>query len=228
MSKTVLVVAAHSDDEVLGAGGTIAKHAECGDDVHVLFLTDGVGARASDAQGKKDKEKRLEAAKVALETLGVSSFENLDFPDNKIDSVPLLDVTQSIERFARNKQPEIVYTHSLADLNVDHRLCQQAVLTAFRPLPNQTVRNIYAFEVASSTEWGFAQTEGRAFRPTHFVDVTKTMQKKLKALDAYKDEMRMFPHARSIKAIEALATWRGATVGCSAAEAFEVIRSLNI
>jgi N-acetylglucosamine malate deacetylase 1 len=221
MAKTILVIAAHSDDEALGCGGTMARHAALGDTVHVLFLTDGVGARGD---APPQARARVAAAKNAMEILGAASMTQLDFPDNRIDTVALLDIVQAIEAKAIPLAPDIIYTHHGGDLNVDHRMCHQAVLTAFRPMPGQSVRAIYGFEVASATEWGFGSVSD--FVPQRFVDISTTLAKKMAALDAYSDEMRDFPHPRSQEALHALATWRGATVGCAAAEAFSVIRDV--
>lgn len=149
-NKIVLVVAAHSDDEALGCAGTIAKHIAQGDQVHLLFMTDGVGSRKVKEQ---EVAERLDAAKQAAEVMGAASLVNLRFPDNRMDSVPLLDIVKEIEIKVVELQPQVIYTHQIGDLNVDHRVTHQAVLTACRPMPGCSVREIYTFEVMSSTEW---------------------------------------------------------------------------
>ncbi|WP_375175160.1 PIG-L deacetylase family protein [Pseudooceanicola sp.] len=222
MTNDVLVVAAHSDDEALGCAGTIARYAREGRQVHVVFLTDGVGARGS---ATTEQSARQQASRAATDVLGVTSVTQLSFPDNQIDSVPLLQVVQAIEEVARPLAPQIVFTHHGGDLNVDHRLCNQAVLTAFRPEPGQSVEAVYGFEVASSTEWAFGTAE--TFVPQHFVDISPTLELKMRALAAYDAEMRPFPHARSREAVRALAIWRGASVGLNAAEAFSVLRTID-
>lgn len=222
MGREILVIAAHSDDEALGCAGTIARHTAEGDRVQVIFLTDGVGARGSDTP---EVQARLRAAEAATTLLGVDAVTQLSFPDNRIDSVPLLDVTQAIEQATETLRPETIYTHHSGDLNADHRMCHQAVLTAFRPMPNASVQAIYGFEVASSTEWAFGTSD--PFHPQHFVDISSTLDRKMQALDAYEAEMRAFPHPRSKEAIRALAIWRGASVGLEAAEAFTVIRTMR-
>lgn len=225
MTRIVLVVAAHADDEALGCGGTMARHAAMGDEVHVLFLADGVGAREGGAEQDAALSERRAAAKRAAAILGAQPPIFLDFPDNQLDTLPLLDITQAVESITGNLGPEIVYTHHAGDLNVDHRICNQAVLTAFRAFPGQSVRAIHGFEVCSSTEWAFASTRP-AFVPTRYVDISTFVETKLAALDAYAMEMRPFPHARSSRTISALASWRGACVGCEAAEAFTTIREI--
>jgi LmbE family N-acetylglucosaminyl deacetylase len=219
----VLVIVAHPDDEVLGAGGTIARHAANGDEVHVAFLTDGVSARGHEAE---KAQRRDAAAREVASILGTLPPRFLAFPDNRLDGVQLLDIVQAIERIVTETSPLVVYTHHAGDLNIDHRICQRAVLTACRPLPNSTVRRIYAMEVASSTEWMPPQ-ETTAFVPTRFVDISLTWEKKSRALKAYAEEMRPFPHPRSHQSIEALARWRGASAGLHAAEAFVTIRDIE-
>lgn len=225
MRQTVLVIAAHADDEALGCGGTMARHAAAGDDVHILFLADGVGARGDRAEQDAALSERRAAAESAAAVLGAHPPIFLDLPDNQLDSMPLLEVTRAIEAVAENLHPEIIYTHHAGDLNVDHRICNQAVLTAFRAFPGQSVRAIHCFEVCSSTEWAFAST-GPAFVPTRYVDISAFIETKLAALEAYAMEMRPFPHIRSSRAVSALATWRGACVGSEAAEAFITIREI--
>ena len=223
MSKSVLVVAAHPDDEVLGCGGTIARHVAEGDLVHVVFMADGVQSRRMD--GSEELQLRNQARDEALKILGVSECNVLDFPDNRMDSLPLLDVVQALEPIIKQVQPSRVYTHHHGDLNVDHRVTHQAVMTACRPVPGSSVREILAFEVMSSTEWA---TPGVApFVPNAFVDISDYLPKKLEALAAYDMEMRPAPHSRCVTNIEALARHRGNCVGVEVAEAFEVIRVLE-
>lgn len=225
----ILVVAAHADDEVLGCGGTLARHAADGCDVHVLILADGMTARdAAYTPNARDDEiaAREATAREAARILGIHSLTFARLPDNRCDTVPLLDVAKTVEERVAAVNPVIVYTHHANDLNVDHRIAHQAVLTACRPLPGSSVRAIYAFETASSTEWEPANL-GRAFHPTRFVDVAAFMESKLVAIKAYDCEMRQFPHPRSAKALEAQAIWRGAQAGLHAAEAFVVVREVD-
>lgn len=168
MSKIVLVVAAHADDEVLGCGGTIAKHATSGDKVYVVFMTNGVGSRNAKIDEIKHRKK---ASEEAAKILGVSLTKQFDFPDNKMDTVALLDVIQSIEDVISKLQPEIIYTHHIGDLNIDHQITHKAVMTACRPQPDCCVKEIYSFEVPSSTEW---QTLGYStFIPNAYIDISE-------------------------------------------------------
>jgi len=216
-----LVVAAHPDDEVLGCGATLARHAASGDTVHVVFLTDGVGARE---ENRDSAERRMEAARRGAEILGIASLRNLGMADNRLDAVPILEIVQALEEIIEELRPSIVYTHHGGDLNVDHRVAHQATLTATRPLPGCLVRAVYAFEVLSSTEWG--ATGSPFFVPNRFVDVSEFVELKQRALAAYGDEMREFPHARSYEAVNAQLLLRGSSVGVAAAEAFVVEREI--
>jgi LmbE family N-acetylglucosaminyl deacetylase len=218
----ILVVAAHPDDEALGAGGTLARHADAGDHVRVLFLTDGVGARGA---GDAAAAERRAAAKAAAAQLGIAETRFLSFPDNALDTVPLLSIVQAVEAMAAEAAPDIVYTHFGFDLNVDHRVAFQATMTAFRPQPGCRVRRILAFETRSSTEWAGAPA-ALSFCPTVHVDIAATLERKRGALAAYAAEMRPAPHGRSHKALDALATLRGAEVGLAAAEAFVLVREI--
>ena len=222
MPETVLVVAAHGDDEALGCGGTMARHKAHGDAVHTLLLADGVTSRGCVA----DPGLRKAAAAKAAQLLGSEQPRFLGFPDNRLDTVALLDVVQAVEKVVEELYPNIIYTHHGGDLNIDHVITHRAVMTACRPVPNQSVCAIYGFEVQSSTEWGSVDQDNH-FRPTRFVEITDQLETKLAALDCYKDEMRAFPHTRSSEAVEALARLRGSQVGLMAAEAFTVLRQVK-
>lgn len=198
----------------------MARLAAKGWDVGVVFMTNGVGARqdATDAQARE----RAGAAAKAVAALGARVLSSFDFPDNAMDSVPLLKLAQAIESVACDFAPSLVLTHHAHDLNVDHRLVHQAVLTAFRPMPSSRVEAILCFEVSSSTGWNSAALP--AFQPTLSIDIADTFPAKLAALKCYDVEMREPPHPRSAQMIEALARYRGSLSGLALAEAFEVQR----
>jgi N-acetylglucosamine malate deacetylase 1 len=218
----ILCVAAHPDDEALGCGGTLARHAAAGDEVHVCLVAEGLTSR----QGGGDTAALAELAATAQRAnalLGVRATRLLGLPDNCLDALPRLEVIQRIEQVIAEVQPDIVYTHAAADLNIDHQIVHEAVLTACRPVPGQAVKRILCFEVPSSTEWRGAGS-AQAFAPNWFVDISATLAAKRAALGEYAGEMRPWPHARSIAACEHLARWRGASVGVEAAEAFMLAR----
>lgn len=221
-TKRILVVAAHPDDEVLGCGGAMAVHAKAGDEVHVVIMAEGVTSR--DAQrdaGTNDAQLRTlaEAARKANALLGVSSVVLHGLPDNRMDSLDRLDVIRLVEREIDRVQPAVVYTHHGGDLNIDHRIVHESVLTACRPQPGACVNSLLFFEVPSSTDW-LAASPAAVFAPNWFVDIAPVLELKLQALACYASEMRPWPHARSIQALQHLAGWRGASVGMEAAEAF--------
>ena len=225
---SVLVVAAHPDDEVLGCGGTIARHADAGDQVQVLIVAEGATSRQQQRdrdQANDELSALAQAAQQAGAILGAQGVELLDLPDNRLDSLDRLDLIKQIEERIARHQPQVVYVHHAGDVNVDHRRLHEAVVTACRPTPGQPVRRLLSFEVASSTEW---QPPGSApaFQPNWFVDISAQWPRKRAALVAYASEMRLWPHSRSLESLEHLARWRGAQVGVEAAEAFCLLRQL--
>jgi len=220
MAQRTLIVAAHPDDEVLGCGGTIAKLVDGGACVSVIFLADGVSSREIDGDSYlQELTVRRRAAQNACRILGIDSVEFCDFADNRMDSVPILDIVRVVEGSIAKCQPKMVITHHIGDINIDHRRTHEAVLTACRPQRGHPVKTIMSFEVPSSTEWQ-VPSSGLTFVPNCFVDVTETFERKMRALEAYADELRDWPHPRSIKGVESLNRWRGATIGVDAAEAF--------
>lgn len=223
--QKILVVAAHPDDEILGCGGTMAKHAQAGDEVQVLILAQGLTSRDSSV-GQKKLDQLHQTAIKANKSLGVKKVHFAQLPDNKLDTVALLDIAKVVEDRIDKFQPQIIYTHAANDLNQDHRQTHQAVFVAARPQPGQSVKEIFLFEVPSSTEWQDPHF-GSPFMPEMFVDIKSTLKLKLKALKFYKGEMRAWPHSRSFKGVESLANWRGSSIGVEAAEAFLVGRSIR-
>lgn len=218
----VLCVAAHPDDEVLGCGGTLARHATAGDEVSVCIVAEGLTSRGPEA-GPADLARLADQARRADALLGVGDTRLLGLPDNRLDELPRLEVIRPIEAVLAELRPEVVYTHAAGDLNIDHQIVHEAVLTACRPVPGQGVRRILCFEVPSSTEWRGAGSAA-PFVPNWFVDIGATLAAKRAALAIYAGEMRPWPHARSVEACEHLARWRGAGVGVEAAEAFMLAR----
>lgn len=221
--KNILIVAAHPDDEVLGCGGTIARLNSDGINVNVLFLADGESSRKNIKNLQKKIIERKENAKKALRTLGCNSVKFLNFPDNRLDTVDLLSIVKKIEDYIEVVKPYAVFTHFEKDLNIDHQVAHKAVITACRPQPNHCVKELLFFEVPSSTEWNIS----KSFTPNYFINISKTISLKKRALNIYKKEMRPFPHTRSIKAVESLALFRGSSVGVKAAEAFIIGRKIE-
>ncbi len=220
---TVLIVAAHPDDEALGAGATIARHTRAGEAVSILFLADGVSSRDPEGDHEAELGRRHSAAIAAARILGANTPRFLDLPDNRLDSVAMLTLARAVEEEVERIRPNTVYTHHAGDLNVDHRSTHEAVMTACRPVATSSVNTVLCFESPSSTEWRSVAATA-AFNPTWFVDVGDTLEMKLAALSAYEEELRPWPHPRSLEAIEHLGRWRGAIIGSTAAEAFVLAR----
>ena len=225
MPERFAVIGAHADDEILGCGGTMARLARAGHEVHVLLLADGETSRGKGSSDSKLVAARNDAASASNRVVGSTSVRLAGLPDNRLDSMDRLDIVKIVEEFLRAHKPSSVFTHHAGDVNIDHRIVHDAVVVATRPVAGQTVKELLFFEVPSSTEW---QPPGSApaFIPNWFIDISATLQTKIDALEPYAREMRPFPHPRSIEAVRALAQWRGANAGVAAAEAFILGRKI--
>jgi LmbE family N-acetylglucosaminyl deacetylase len=215
-NERILIVAAHPDDETIGMGATIHKSNSLGSSTRVIFLSDGVSARDLE---RESLDKRRSSSLAALEILDCRDVHFSDFPDNAMDTVPLIEVVKVIERHIQEFDPTIIFTHFPLDLNVDHRVTSQATLTSTRPKSKSRVKALFFFEVQSSTEWNFGNQQ---FRPDLFVDISSCKELKARALEEYRVEMEDFPEARSIEGIAAKNVMRGVTVGVESAEAFQI------
>ncbi len=223
MARKVAAIFAHPDDEVLGCGGAMAWHASRGDEARILLLATGLRSRGPAGDG--EIARLQDEARKAAECLGIKSVAFSDFPDNAMDSVPLLDVVKAVEVFLAGFAADTIYTHHDGDLNVDHLVVHRAVMTARRPLPGSAPFEILACEVNSSTEWGLPSQS--PFVPTDFLDISGYVDRKAKALEQYTGEIRPWPHPRSVEGVKALARWRGAQCGAEAAEAYRLLRRLR-
>lgn len=228
MREKILVVAAHPDDEVLGCGGTIKRLTQENNNLYIAILSQGIISRFPKIkkETKRQIEKLKESALRASKLFKAKDCFLFDFPDNKFDTVPFLEIVKKIENLIRKIQPTVIFTHHGSDLNIDHNFTHRAVLTATRPIKNMSVREIYTFETPSSTEWSFGQFKP-VFSPNVFYDIGKTLDDKIKALKIYESEIRKFPHPRSPEALIAIAKRWGSMVGVMAAEAFELLRIIR-
>lgn len=224
----VLVVAAHPDDEVLGCGGTLPKLAERGHDTYIAILGEGVTSRYPQREEADLGLVRAlaERSREVAAVLGTRDLCRYDLPDNRFDSVPLLDVVKIVEELVGRVGPQVVYTHHPGDLNIDHLVTFRAVMAATRPMVGCPVTSVLCFEVPSSTEWAFQQV-WPAFRPNVFVDITATLELKQRSMALYESEARPFPHPRSPEALRVIAQRWGTVAGLLAAEAFELVRSIE-
>jgi LmbE family N-acetylglucosaminyl deacetylase len=224
----VLVIAAHPDDEILGAGGTLAKHARAGDSVYACILCVAAGARAIHPGEAALKDHMRNAGNI----IGIKDWTTYLYPNVKFNTVPTLELVQSIEKAIVQYRPEIIYTHHWSDVNIDHQAVHQATLGAVR-LPERAraaskgltvVRKVLAYEIPSSTDW--AMGNPHPFMPTVFCDISKTFDTKIDALRQYEGVLRPFPNPCSEVGIHALAQTRGMASACNLAEAFVLLREI--
>lgn len=225
--SNVLVVAAHPDDEILGVGATVAKRVAQGDVVQAIILGEGQTSRWENRKEvPKEILKDLHSDTLqAAKCVGYEKVYFADFPDNRFDHVDLLDIVKYIEKVIEEFLPDVVYTHHGGDLNVDHQMTYKAVLTATRPVGEYSVKEIYAFETLSSTEWDFSYQN--PFLPNVFEVVNHFMQVKIDAMKCYHSELCEFPHPRSLEGLHALAHKQGSVVGKEFVEAFMMVRYIN-
>lgn len=224
--RKVLVVAAHPDDELLGVGGTIRKLANLGVECRAVIIGEGITSR-SDKRDDADLNELVELQKdsrTAGEIVGYASIDFCELPDNRLDSMDLLDVIKVVSKYIDKYKPDTIFTHHHGDLNIDHRIVCEAVITACRPVGKYFVERIYSYETASSTEWNY--TYGEPFIPTVFFDVTDTVDAKIQGMACYRSESTGYPHPRSAMALRALASYRGSNVGVDMAEAFMLLREV--
>jgi len=225
MTKKILIVAAHPDDEVLGCFGTVARMIEEGCEAYTLILGEGKTSR-DDSRNVSVRKDEMSALSLEMEEanslIGIKKVFTAGLPDNRFDSVDLLDVVKSVLKVKEEVLPDVVFTHYANDLNIDHRVTYNAVLTACRPMAGETVKEIYSFEVLSSTEWNYPLT----FSPDTYFDISGTIRKKTEAMKIYDSEIRDFPHPRSVEGIKLNARWHGMRTGLEYAEAFKCVRRL--
>ncbi len=226
--STILVIAAHPDDEILGVGATVASRVLAGDTAYAVILGEGQTSRADHREEMEQSvvEELHKDTHAAAMHIGFKEvfFENV--PDNRFDQIDLLDIVKSVERIIKKIQPDVIYTHHKGDLNIDHKITYQAVITATRPMKNCCVKEIYTFETVSSTEWNFSYGNDQ-FKPNVFVDVNDTFERKIAAMQEYKTELCEFPHPRSLKCLEVTAQKWGSVVGKNYVEPFELVRSIT-
>ncbi len=221
----ILIIAPHPDDEVLGCGGTIAKHKKQGDKIYLCIVTRAYTPDWSEEFIKN----RAEEIKKANKILGIKKTYFLNFPTVKLDTISQKKINDALIKIVKEIKPEIVYIPWGGDLNKDHRLVFEASLVATRPSTNSSVKKLLSYETLSETEWGtsLARNVNEVFIPNVYINISNTLKNKLKAMSCYQSELKKSPHPRSLEIIEALAKKRGSEAGLKFAEAFMLIREIN-
>ena len=218
----VLIIAPHPDDEVLGCGGTIAKHVAFGNEVYVCVVTKGAEPLFSEEQVEKVRGECRKANNI----LGVKGIEFLDFPAAMLEEVPRYKLNDALSNIIQNIKPNEVYIPHRGDMQLDHKLIVDAAMVALRPKYEHVVNRIYSYETPSETGWDVPNEEN-AFIPNVYNDISRHIETKLEALECYQTQMGHYPNARSVEAEKALAMYRGSTVHTEYAEAFELIREIK-
>lgn len=227
-NQKVLIIAAHPDDEVLGAGGTIAKYAANGAEVRLLIVTDGSTAQyRADANLARILVEKKQETQRAAEILGIRQVLYGGLPDMKLDMTAHIQVNQVIEQVLDDFRPEVVFTQFYGDVNLDHQCVHRSTLVACRPVEGQCVKEVYSYYVPSATDWN-APTSANVFLPNVFVDISGSYaEKKYAAMGCYATELRDYPHPRSIEALRVLDQANGVHVGLKAAECFMAHRVMK-
>lgn len=230
-NRKILVLVAHPDDELLGCGGTINRLiADYNCEIRAVILGEGITSRSDKRDPSKWEEElslHRENIESARKKIGYKSVGIYDFPDNRFDTVALLDIIKVIEKEKEDFQPEIIFTHHGGDVNVDHQRTFEAVITACRPMEDEMVKTVITFETPSGTEWR-ASSDPRHFVPNFFISISeKNLNAKIEGMDCYKFEKRVYPHPRSGEALRILACYRGQQIGRKYAEAFCLVRHVS-
>lgn len=229
--KKILVVVAHPDDEILGLGGSIHRLIkDFGCRVRTVILGEGITSRADSrdtAKWQQELKIHRENIKTAQTIIGYESVGIYDFPDNRFDTIPLLDIIKVVEKEKEEFGAEIIFTHHGGDVNIDHQRTFEAVITACRPLPSEKVKTIITFETFSGTEWR-ANSDPKHFLPNMYIGISeKDLQAKISGMESYEYERRKYPHPRSPLALEIVAKRNGIIIGGKMAEAFQIIRHIE-
>jgi len=222
MKSNILVIAPHPDDEVLGCGGIIKRYSCEGHNVYILIVTRGTTKMYSDSRIAEGRKQALQAHKI----LGVSETFFFDYPAPELDLISVAEIADSISRLIMQLRVTMLFIPHEGDIHLDHSAVFKASLVASRPFGDYTVKSIYAYETLSETEWASPRSDS-LFKPDHFVNIGKHLQSKLDSMACYRGQLRVFPHPRSLETIEALAKFRGSTVGYPSAEAFMTIRTIE-
>ncbi len=226
--RKILIIVAHPDDEVLGCGGMISKFRKLDIDFKIIFIAEGSTCRFNHSNSFKAKEeirKRNNYAVDVMEFLGIKKYKFYNLTCGRLDQIPIIEINKIIETNIREYCPDAIFTHSLSDCNNDHKIIYNSTLMATRPVFNNNVMNLYSYEIQSSSEWNFENQ----FQPNYFIKLEEDDLKiKIESINMYKSEIKQYPFPRSSIGIKTLAMYRGMQVGVKYAEAFKLIREIQL
>lgn len=221
---TVLVIAPHPDDEVLGCGATIKKYTDSGAEVVLCIVTDAYTPDWT----QEFIEKRKQEINNSTAVLGIKEVIFLNLPTVKLDTIGQKELNDKISEAVKKVNPEIVFIPFFGDINKDHKLVSESALVALRPKPDSSFKKVFYYEVLSETEWAKPpQKLEDVFLPNYYEDISDYLEDKLKAMQCYKSELKEYPHPRSLEGIKILANKRGMECGVKSAEAFMLIREIK-
>ncbi len=217
----ILAISAHPDDEVIGAGGTLAKHIAAGDEVYWMVVTQGYTPDWPQSVLDRAQEQIGEVQ----ELLGIKQVFRLGFPTMHLNTIPSIVLAGAMQKVVNEVRPDVVYTTPRNDVNEDHRMVFNATLVACRPLPGSSIKRLLSYEIITTTRFG-SPAGCQMFEPNVFVDISEHLETKVQAMAIYETELREFPHPRSLQGLRILSQERGMSVGLEAAECFELIREM--
>jgi LmbE family N-acetylglucosaminyl deacetylase len=221
--KKVIVISAHPDDETLGAGGTLLKHVNEGDQINWLIVTD---VFEEEGFSKERVLTRKEEIEIVSKMYGYKNVYKLGYPTMKLNDTVLFDLVNKISKIFQELKPEIIYVMNRSDAHSDHRIVFDSVMSCTKSFRYPYIKKILMYECLSETEFAPIIPE-RVFQPNYFVDITNFIEKKVEIMKMFVSELGEHPFPRSIKNIESLASYRGATIGVSHAEAFQMIKFID-
>ena len=221
--KNIIVISAHPDDEIIGVGGTLLKHIANGDHVYWLIITNVLEHQGFSKE--RVDSRQLEIAKVS-EMAGFKKTYKLNYPTMTLSSSSLIKMVPEISAIFLEVKPEIIYCLNRSDAHSDHRITFDAVMACTKSFRYPFVKQVLMYECISETEFAPALSE-RAFLPNYFVDISPFFDKKIALMKVYESEIDQHPFPRSLRNLEALATFRGASVGVEYAEAFQLLKYID-
>lgn len=221
--KKIIIISAHPDDETLGAGGTLLKHKANGDHIEWLIVTNILESEGFSNQRVQERQNEIE---IVAKMFGFSAVHKLDYPTMKLDTGTMLEMIPKIAAIFSQSKPEVIYVMNRSDAHSDHRVIFDAVMACTKSFRYPSIKQVLMYECISETEFAPVLPE-KVFQPNYYVDVTSQFAEKIAITKVYASELAVHPFPRSIRNIEALATFRGASAGVEYAEAFQLIKFID-